>query len=82
MKRENKTNKNILEINKQMKIADQKQNLNFVSQGNISYLIKTYCRKSVEGVIDIKTVKRDEQHWHKYYADNKLITIPIKKITT
>ncbi len=39
-------------------------------------------RQSVEGVIDIKTVKRDEQHWRKYYADNKLVTIPIRKITT
>ncbi len=39
-------------------------------------------KQSAEGVIDIKTVKRDEQHWRKYYADNKLITIPIKKVTT
>lgn len=39
-------------------------------------------KQSVEGTIDIKTVKRDEQHWRKYYADNKLVTIPIKKITT
>lgn len=39
-------------------------------------------KQSVEGTIDIKTVKRDEQHWCKYYADNKLVTIPIKKITT
>lgn len=39
-------------------------------------------KQSVEGTIDIKTVKRDEQHWRKYYADNKLFTIPIKKITT
>ncbi len=39
-------------------------------------------RQSVEGVIDIKTVKRDEQHWRKYYADNKLVAIPFKKITT
>jgi integrase len=39
-------------------------------------------KQSVEGTIDIKTVKRDEQHWCKYYANNKLVTIPIKKITT
>jgi hypothetical protein len=39
-------------------------------------------RQTVEGTIDIKTVKRDEQHWRKYYADDKLATIPIKKITT
>lgn len=39
-------------------------------------------KQSVESTIDIKTVKRDEQHWRKYYADNKLVTIPIKKITT
>lgn len=39
-------------------------------------------KQSVEGTIDIKTVKRDEQHWRKYYIDNKLVTIPIKKITT
>lgn len=39
-------------------------------------------KQSLEGTIDIKTVKRDEQHWRKYYADNKLVTIPIKKITT
>lgn len=39
-------------------------------------------KQSAEGIIDIKTVKRDEQHWRKYYADNKLITIPIKKVTT
>ncbi len=34
-------------------------------------------KQSVEGTIDIKTVKRDEQHWRKYYADNKLVMIPI-----
>ena len=39
-------------------------------------------KQSVEGTIDIKTVKRDEQHWRKYYAYNMLVTIPIKKITT
>lgn len=39
-------------------------------------------RQSVEGTIDIKTVKRDEQHWRKYYADNKLVMLPIKKIAT
>lgn len=39
-------------------------------------------KKSLEGTINIKTVKRDEQHWRKYYADNKLVTIPIRKITT
>lgn len=39
-------------------------------------------KQSVEGTIDIKTVKRDEQHWRKYYANNKLVTIPIKKTTT
>ena len=38
--------------------------------------------QSVEGTIDIKTVKRDEQHWQKYYAGNKLVTIPVRKITT
>lgn len=37
--------------------------------------------QSVEGTIDIKTVKRDEQHWRKYYAGNKLVTIPVRKIT-
>ena len=37
--------------------------------------------QSVEGTIDIKTVKRDEQHWRKYYARNKLVTIPVRKIT-
>lgn len=35
-----------------------------------------------EKTIDMKTVKRDEQHWRKYYVGNQLITIPIKKITT
>ena len=30
----------------------------------------------------MKTVKRDEQHWRKYYVGNPLITIPIKNITT
>lgn len=39
-------------------------------------------KQSVKGTIDIKTVKRDEQHWRKYYADNKLVTIPVRKITT
>ncbi len=39
-------------------------------------------KQSVEGIIDVKTVNRDEQHWRKYYTDNKLVTIPIKKITT
>jgi hypothetical protein len=38
-------------------------------------------KQSVEGVIDIKTIKRDEQHWRKYYANNKLVTIPVNKIT-
>lgn len=37
--------------------------------------------QSVEGTIDIKTVKRDEQHWRKYYARNKLVKIPVRKIT-
>jgi hypothetical protein len=39
-------------------------------------------RQSIEGVIDIKTVKRDEQHWRKYYAERKLVIIPVRKITT
>lgn len=39
-------------------------------------------KQSVDGTIDIKTVKRDEQHWRKYYADNKIVTIPVRKITT
>jgi hypothetical protein len=39
-------------------------------------------RQCIKGVIDIKTVKRDEQHWRKYYAESKLVTIPVKKITT
>lgn len=39
-------------------------------------------KQSLGGVIDIQTLKRDEQHWCKYHADNKLVTIPIKKITT
>lgn len=39
-------------------------------------------KQSNDGIIDIKTVKRDEQHWRKYYVGNKLVTIPIRKITT
>ena len=39
-------------------------------------------KQSVVGTIDIKTVKRDEQHWRKYYVRNKLVTIPIKIVTT
>lgn len=39
-------------------------------------------KQALEGTIDIKTVKRDEEHWHKYYVGNKLVTIPVKNITT
>ncbi len=33
-------------------------------------------------MLDLKTVKRDEEHWEKYYAGTKLVTTPVKKITT
>ena len=33
-------------------------------------------------MLDLKTVKRDEEHWEKYYEGTKLVTIPVKKITT
>lgn len=39
-------------------------------------------KQACDGNIDIKTVKRDDEHWRKYYAGNKLVTIPVKKITT
>ena len=39
-------------------------------------------KQALEGNIDIKTVKRDDEHWIKYYTSNKLVTIPVKKITT
>jgi hypothetical protein len=39
-------------------------------------------KQALEGNIDIKTVKRDDEHWLKYYAGNKLTIIPVKKITT
>lgn len=39
-------------------------------------------KQACDGNIDIKTVKRDDEHWRKYYASNKLVTIPVKKITT
>ena len=39
-------------------------------------------KQALEGNIDIKTVKRDDEHWLKYYAVKKLVTIPVKKITT
>ncbi|MDD3172505.1 MAG: site-specific integrase [Herbinix sp.] len=39
-------------------------------------------KQAIEGNIDIKTVKRDDEHWIKYYTANKLVTIPVKKITT
>lgn len=39
-------------------------------------------KQAIDGNIDIKTVKRDDEHWRKYYADNKLVAIPIKKLTT
>jgi len=44
--------------------------------------IKKREKQALEGMIDLKTVKRDEQHWRKYYAGRPLVTIPIKKITT
>ncbi len=31
--------------------------------------------------LDIKTVKRDEEHWQKYFIGKKLITLPIRKLT-
>lgn len=54
------------------------------SDYTISDLYELWVEKrKKQSVEDVKTVKRDEQHWRKYYADNKLvITIPIKKITT
>jgi len=39
-------------------------------------------KQALEDVIDIKTVKRGEEYWAKYYAGHKLVTIPVKKITT
>ena len=39
-------------------------------------------KQAIDGNIDIKTVKRDDEHWLKYYSGNKLITFPVKKITT
>ena len=33
-------------------------------------------------MLDLKTVKRDEEHWEKYYAGTKLVITPVKKITT
>jgi integrase len=44
--------------------------------------IEKRVKQALEGNIDIKTVKRDDEHWLKYYAGNKLVTIPVKKITT
>ena len=32
--------------------------------------------------INIKTVRRDNEHWIKYYIDNPIIHIPISKLTT
>ena len=39
-------------------------------------------KQALEGMIDLKTVKRDEEHWERYYARTKLVTVPVKKITT
>lgn len=44
--------------------------------------IKKREKQALDEMIDLKTVKRDEQHWRKYYAKSKLVTIPVKKITT
>lgn len=32
--------------------------------------------------INIKTVRRDNEHWNKYYIDHSIIHVPISKITT
>ncbi len=32
--------------------------------------------------INIKTVKRDNEHWNKYYKDHSIILVPIPKLTT
>ncbi|MDF2804530.1 MAG: site-specific integrase [Anaerocolumna sp.] len=39
-------------------------------------------KQVLDEMIDLKTVKRDEEHWEKYYAGTKLVTTPVKKITT
>lgn len=44
--------------------------------------IKKREKQALDGMIDLKTVKRDEQHWRKYYVGSKLVAIPVKKITT
>lgn len=32
--------------------------------------------------INIKTVRRDNEHWNKYYSNNPIIRVPIPKLTT
>jgi hypothetical protein len=32
--------------------------------------------------INIKTVRRDKEHWIKYYIDNPIIHVPLSKLTT
>jgi len=39
-------------------------------------------KQALEGMIDLKTVKRDEEHWERYYVKTKLVIVPVKKITT
>ena len=39
-------------------------------------------KQVLDEMLDLKTVKRDEEHWEKYYAGTKLVTTPVKKITT
>lgn len=52
----------------------------------ISDLYEVWIEKrenqALEGMIDLKTVKRDEEHWKRYYVKTKLVTVPVKKITT
>ena len=49
----------------------------------ISNLYEDWIEKrgeqALDGNIDIKPVKRDDEHRLKYYAGEKLVTIPLKR---
>ncbi len=32
--------------------------------------------------LNIKTVRRDNEHWNKYYKDHSIIQVPVSKLTT
>ena len=44
--------------------------------------VEARMKQALLEIIDIKTVRRDEQHWNKYYKDSNLITMPVRKVTT